>query len=520
MTNAGNTGKSPVFVLVIFLIVTGLVLVAGCTQKNTEPGNVKTGAGVIMTDAGAVSGTTGNGVAVYRGIPYAAPPTGDLRWRPPAAVQPWTGVRNSTQYGAACPQPPSTDMKVLQEMNEDCLFLNVWTPAGTDEGLPVMVFIHGGSWKAGAGSLALYDGSALARKDVVVVTLNYRLGALGFFAHPELAQESAYNSSGNYGLLDQQAALKWVGRNIDKFGGDPSKITVFGESAGASSVLAHLASPGSRGLFWQAIVESGPLFSNGATISVFRPRNEAEQYGVDFARSLGISGPDAVRQMRTVKSMDLINATPEPQSAFWSVRILQFKPITDGWIIPEDPQEVFREGRQNAVPLIIGTNSDEGTTLAMGVNMTVPEYERYVRAHFGKDADRVLAQYPAGTPAEVQTRMERIMTDFDFDDAAKLVAGSMAGLNRSTYLYRFSYVIPGQPYGAFHGSELFFIFRPSNIKPDTAGSRVSDTMMDYWTRFAKTGNPNGGTDVNWPEYDSLTGRYLNISAVPVVATGY
>jgi para-nitrobenzyl esterase len=156
----------------------------------------------------------------------------------------------------------------------------------------------------------------------------------------------------------------------------------------------------------------------------------------------------------------------------------------------------------------------------MGVNMTVPEYERYVRAHFGKDADRVLAQYPAGTPAEVQTRMERIMTDFDFDDAAKLVAGSMAGLNRSTYLYRFSYVIPGQPYGAFHGSELFFIFRPSNIKPDTAGSRVSDTMMDYWTRFAKTGNPNGGTDVNWPEYDSLTGRYLNISAVPVVATGY
>ncbi|MFA4849839.1 MAG: carboxylesterase family protein, partial [Methanoregula sp.] len=190
-------------------MIAGLVLVAGCIQNNPEPGPVSPGAGVVITDAGSLQGTTENGITVYRGIPYAAAPVGDLRWKPPAAVQPWPGVRNATAYGAVCPQPKSGEFDVMPVMSEDCLSLNVWSPAkNQNEKLPVMVFIHGGAWKTGAGSQALFDGSSLANKGVVVVTLNYRLGALGWMAHPELTAESPHNSSGNYGILDQQAALK------------------------------------------------------------------------------------------------------------------------------------------------------------------------------------------------------------------------------------------------------------------------------------------------------------------------
>ncbi|MFA4876408.1 MAG: carboxylesterase family protein, partial [Methanoregula sp.] len=215
---------------------------------------------------------------------------------------------------------------------------------------------------------------------------------------------------------------------------------------------------------------------------------------------------------------EILNATPELKSPFWTMRTIQFKPITDGWIIPAAPQEVFRQGTQNPVPLIVGNNAAEGIPLALDTNMTVLEYQQYIRERFGKNADQILAAYPAGTPAEVQAQTERVMTVYDFDHASKLVAGSMARLNQSTYLYRFTYALPGQPYGAYHGSELYFIFRHFPGEPDPASNKVSDTMMDYWTQFAKTGNPNGKTNVNWPEYDTRTGQYLDINTTSRVAT--
>nr|WP_321352585.1 carboxylesterase/lipase family protein [uncultured Methanoregula sp.] len=507
----------PAGLLVIVLILGCLVFCAGCSQKSTGPGSVK-------TEAGSVSGTVENGVFVYRGIPYAAPPTGELRWKPPSAVSPWTGVRNATEYGAICPQAISdnpTPGAAPAAMSEDCLYLNVWSPLkNPEEKLPVMVFIHGGAFMEGAGSLPLYDGSSLARKGVVVVTLNYRLGALGFFAHPELAEESAFNTSGNYGLMDQQAALLWVQNNIGAFGGDPSKVTVFGESAGASSILSHLSSPLAKGLFMQAIVESAPLWTNGSSVDIISTRQDAEQKGIAFARDLGFSSPGAIRKMRALDAMTLVNATPRSPSAFWTTHSLIFKPSVDGRILPATPEETFRLGRQNKVPIIIGTNADEGTLLAAKTGMNVSAYEQYIRNRFGTYAPDVLTAYPAKNPSEAQYQMERIMNDFDFTEAARFVANSHTGINQTTYIYRFSYEMPGQPLGAFHGSELYFVFRPASMNPDPVSAGVSDMMMDLWTRFAKTGNPNGRMNVTWPQYSNTTGKYLDIGALPSVKTDY
>jgi para-nitrobenzyl esterase len=282
----------------------------------------------------------------------------------------------------------------------------------------------------------------------------------------------------------------------------------------------HLVSPRSKGLYQQAIVESGPVWTNGITMDIFAARAEAEQHGEDFAAKLGYSGPDAIEQMRKLPPEDLLAATPWPSSSFWRVQTLGFKPTIDGWTIPDSPDTLFRLGRENPVPLIIGTNSDEGSTLAADANMTVPEYEAFIRDRFGADADAVLARYPAGSTAEVQSRLIRIMTDYDFRDAAKFVAGSMAALEPSTYLYRMSYALPGQPYGAFHGNELVYVFGPAGMLNDPTSIAVSDSMMDLWVRFARTGDPNGGTSVAWPRYTKAGDQYLDIGATLTVKSGY
>ena len=276
--------------------------------------------GIVKTDAGSVSGINQNGLQVFLGIPFAAPPTGDLRWRPPAPVQPWNGVKETKEYSPSCPEPLSPGSPV--NMSEDCLYLNVWTPAqSADEKLPVMVFFYGGAFGQVApfGTMAVYNGTTLAEKGVIVVTTNYRLGALGFLAHPQLDNESPHNSSGNYGLLDQQAALQWVQRNIGAFGGDPSRVTIFGQSAGGESVLIHLVSPQSKGLYQQAIVESGPFWANGPTIDNVHSKADAEQIRRRRTQtSLGYPGPDAIAQMRHMSPEALINATPWPSSSWQS----------------------------------------------------------------------------------------------------------------------------------------------------------------------------------------------------------
>ncbi|MDD1727509.1 MAG: carboxylesterase family protein [Methanospirillum sp.] len=496
-------------VLVICLLIIGFS--AGSTQNGSEHG-------VVKTDAGSISGIQENGLRVYLGIPFAAPPTGDLRWKPPAPVKPWNGVKETKAYCLACPQPIAADPSL--NMSEDCLYLNVWTPAkSADEKLPVMVFLYGGAFGKIAGSMPLYNGTALAEKGVVVVIPNYRVGALGFLAHPDLDRESAYNSSGNYGLLDQIAALQWVQRNIEAFGGDPSKVTIFGQSAGGESILIHLASPMSKRLFEQAIVESATLWANGAEIDAIYSKADAEQLGETFAKSLGYSGPDAITQMRRLNYQNITNATPWPNSSFQIVNSKHFEPTIDGWLIPDAPDNVFRLHNETPLPLMIGQNADDGTTLAADANMTVPEYITYIRNRFGKDADSVLANYPANSTQEVQYRLEQIMTRYDFADAAKFVAGSMSDLDRNTYLYRYSYVLPGQPYGAFHGSETILLFKVP-IPPNPENTLVSDNLIDLWIRFAKTGDPIGGMDVTWPQYTQTDDRYLDINNIPTVKSGY
>jgi len=501
------------YILVICLIVIGFSAIAGCTRNGGGAG-AASGSGIVKTDAGSVAGFEQGGLRVYTGIPFAAPPVGDLRWRPPAPVQHWEGVKQATAFSPACPQPLAADPALNQ--SEDCLYLNVWTPAkSADEKLPVMVFLYGGAFGKIAGSMPLYNGTALAQKGVVVVTTNYRVGALGFLAHPELDIESSNNVSGNYGLLDQIAALQWVQQNIDKFGGDPSRVTVFGQSAGGESILIHLASPQSRGLFSQAIVESGTFWKNGAEINALYTKADAEQLGESYAHDLGYPGPGAIAGMRKLPYQDLTNATPWPPSPFEMVSSKHFEPTIDGWLIPDAPETIFRLHQQNQVPLLIGNNADDGTTLAANAGMSVPAYRAFIQGRFGNNADSVLRKYPATTPGEVQLRLAQIMTDYDFTDAVKFVAGSMADTTTTTYRYQYSYILPGLNLGAFHGSETILLFNVP-MKKDPATVSVEENLIDLWSRFAKTGNPNGGMNVTWPKYTREQGQYLDIGAVPVV----
>lgn len=494
-------------ILALCLILIGSFLLAGCTQDKPATATVK-------TDAGYVSGSNQDGIKVFLGIPFAAPPTGDLRWRAPAPVQPWDDIKETQQYAATCPQPGSA---APLAMSEDCLYLNIWTPTqGADEKLPVMVFFYGGGFKEVAGSMPAYNGTTLAQKGVVVVTANYRLGALGFLAHPGLDNESAHNVSGNYGILDQQAALAWVQENIDQFGGDPSRVTIFGQSAGGESVLIHLVSPESKGLFSRAIVESGPFWSHGAIINATHSKADAEAFGMEYAADLGYTGPDAITRMRSLSPEDLINATPSPASGFWTTHTVEFEPTVDGWILPDTLDNLYGSHREISVPFMIGNNDGDGTTLAANANMTVPEYVAFIRDRFGKDAGAVLARYPANSTAEVQVRLAQIMTDFDFSDSVKFAAGSMGDMNQDTYVYRYSYVLPGQSYGAFHGSETALLFGMPGVPYDPA---VAENIVDLWTRFAKTGNPNGGMNVTWPHYSRDDSRYLDIGNISVVKNG-
>ncbi|MFA4876386.1 MAG: carboxylesterase family protein [Methanoregula sp.] len=504
-------------ILVFCLVLSGFSLIAGCAQKGPDAGPAKPDAVVVKTDTGSVSGSQQGNLRVFSGIPFAAPPTGNLRWRPPAPVQPWSGVKETKVFSPACPQPALADPTL--NMSEDCLYLNVWTPAkNTSEKLPVMVFFYGGAFGKIAGSMPVYNGTALAENGVVVVTPNYRVGALGFLAHPELDSESPYNVSGNYGLLDQIAAMQWVQRNIDKFGGDPARVTVFGQSAGGESILIHLVSPQSKGLFSQAIVESGTFWTNGAEIDALNSKAEAEQLGQTFAQGLGYSGPGAIAGMRTLDARKIADATPWPAAPFEMVNMRHFEPTIDGWLIPDSPDTLFRNHRENPVPLIIGSNLNDGRTLSAGANMTAMEYRTFIRNRFGKDADGVIAKYPANSTGEVQARLEQIMTDYDFTDAVTFVAGSMSETGTSTWRYQYSYVLPGQPYGAFHGSETILLFS-ALPNPDPQTASVSDNLIDLWTRFVKTGNPNGGMNITWPIYTREQGKYLVINVTPSVAGG-
>lgn len=513
--------RLPHVALLIVCLAIALLAASGCG----EPAAPEETLDRPVVTGGTISGEQDGGMRKYLGIPYAAPPVGERRWQPPQPVEPWSGVRACTAYGPSCPQEgiPLGPFGVGRT-SEDCLYLNVWTPAATpDDRLPVMVWIHGGSFVSGSGSLPLYAGDRLAAAgDVVVVTINYRLGPFGFLAHPALSAESAEGSSGNYGLLDQVAALDWVQDNAEAFGGDPGRVTVFGESAGAISILDLMASPLAEGSFQRAIVQSGILWENGLGSMTGTTLAEAERAGVAFGRRLGVP-PDS----NDAATLEALRAVPAPdllaeagRGVDFLTEGLAFKPVVDGYVLPRSATSVFEAGEQMDVPLLIGSNADEGELfLAQMRPLTPAQYRAYVRATFGEYADDVLALYPASTSNEVRRAMSRMLTEMGFASSARFAAAAVAeGGQARAFLYQFTRVPPlageqfGLPKGAFHGLEIPYVFGQAELfgVNDPVDLRLSEAMMGMWTRFAATGDPNEAGDALWPPYSPDDDRHLEL----------
>ncbi len=506
------------FIAVLCLLATAAFIGAGCGGTTTTPESTME---VPQLESGPISGTLEDGVWTYLGIPYAAPPTGDLRWKEPQPVKEWKETLICDEYGPSCPQPKDdwTGMMDVGYTDEDCLYLNVWTPAESpDEKLPVMVWIHGGAFKSGSGSLDVYDGHNLAEEDVVVVTINYRLGALGLMAHPLLSEESPNGVSGNYGLLDQVAALEWVQENIDAFGGDADNVTVFGESAGGMSILNLMASPLAEGLFDRAIVESGPMLDLGLPINEVPTLEEAEKTGEEISKELGCDGEeDELAALREVSPDELIEASSSDSEFFSPISL---SPNVDGYLLTESPSEAFAAGRQHAVPLLTGINANEGTLFILTQDITLNQYRLMGNYLYGEHAGEVEALYPAAGEGEVKAAMDRLITQMGFGASARFTAESMQKMGEPAYLYLFTQTLQDPRtqslgLGSFHGLEIMYVFGnfdKMEIEGLTeADYALSEAMMDYWTSFARSGDPNaGGAAVAWPAYAEDTADYLEL----------
>jgi para-nitrobenzyl esterase len=454
---------------------------------------------VVTISTGQLRGSlTANGGAVFKNIPFAQPPVGNLRWREPQPAKAWSGVRDATMMGPMCHQ---NDNKQLPH-SEDCLQLNVWTPKSPmTTQVPVMVWVHGGGNTAGSGIEALFNGEVLASHGVVVVNINYRLGVFGFFAHPELSKESPHHASGNYGLADQIMALRWVQENIAKFGGNPKNVTIFGESAGASDVNALIASPLAKGLFVRVIAQSGPA---GAGLL----QAVAEKRGVDFAASLGFSGDDALAKLRALSETELIE-----KGARAGLGI-----TVDGWVLQEPATKIYAQGHQQKVALLIGNNSQE-----MQPRGAPGDVRRMISERYGPLADRALAAYGVNGPSDPQPDPENgtVLLQFTTDNSFRcgtvqeLVWHTAAG--NTGYEYQFSRTVHGQEaLGAPHASEIPFIFGTLPVwqnmrKYNDSDRQYAPQMQEYWTNFAKTGDPNGGNLVKWPKFDATARAYLDFA---------
>jgi len=472
----------------------------------------------VRVSGGLLEGTTGSkpGIRTFLGIPYAAPPVGALRWKAPEPPAKWTGIRKADKFGNHCMQTtPFADMVFQSPESEDCLYLNVYTPAKTSsERLPVMVWIHGGGYYAGSGDEPRHDGSVLAAKGVIVVTINYRLGVMGFLAHPELTAESAHKVSGNYGLMDQIAALRWVHDNITAFGGDAGKVTIFGESAGSLSVSAMVATPLTKGLFARAIGESGAHF--GAPGGTMMPvlLAEGEKRGKELAASMVAK---SVAELRAVPAAALIKATWSNPSNYW--------PIVDGYVFPADPWEIYAEGKQNHVALLAGWNSAEAKSMAGG--MKTPEaLEAALRKQFPGNEEAALKAYPMGDDAhQTQLSAVALMSDnFIVYSTWKWIEMQTATGKAPVYRYLFDHVIPtatgdapADDPGAAHATDIEYVFGTLETKKLAwrgSDRKVSELISSYWTNFAKTGNPNGPGLAEWPVYDAKTRQVLRLDANP------
>ena len=480
----------------------------------------------VQVEGGLVSGTPGWGWGVreFRGIPFAAPPLGELRWQPPQPVVPWEGVLAADHFAAACTQEPTPTSSYnwhrgFVNFSEDCLYLNVWTPASTpDERLPVMIWYHGGGGRMNTASKPEFDGNSLAKKGVVVVTTNYRLDVFGWLAHPELSKESEHGISGNYGALDQLAAIRWVKNNIANFGGDPEKITIFGQSAGSRSVNWLAASPLTKGLIQGVIAESHVVFNRMETLE------EAEATGLEFLKA---SGKRSIAELRAMSDEDLLAASLESSMRFGGA-------IVDGWFLPNDIYTIYSRGEQNDIPLITGATNDEGMALRRGrfpgaageqrsgSPETLADYRAWVKFNFGDRADELLKHYPATNDAEAQRVYHDVYRDINFEGHRTYAKLQATTGKAPVYLYMFSHVPPHPetngnnpptPVGAVHSSEYIYVFdnlRMKDYQWTSADRRMAQIMSTYWSNFAKTGNPSGEGAPNWPVYNPNDEYWLNI----------
>ncbi len=478
-------------------IACSVVLIASTLTMRADLATVK-------TDAGAVSGVAKDpGVTAYLGIPFAAPPVGDLRWRPPQAAAHWNGIRKADRFGTSCMQneagsrlPWTEEFMTQGPIGEDCLYLNVWTPAtNASARLPVMFWIYGGGFNEGSSSVAVYDGAALARKGIILVSANYRVGPLGFLAHPELTKESEHHVSGNYGILDQIAALQWVQRNIGAFGGDPNRVTIFGQSAGALSVIDLMHSPLAKGLFARGIAQSGPGLLGRNALGANATLSDREAAGVRYAESKG------ARSLAELRAL-----APEvffAPSAGRGGAPPANGPFKDGWVLPQtDPSE--------QVPLMLGFVADDLGIAGGGLGQvpakpTVATFESGAQRTYADQASAFLKLYPVTEDADVPAAMKAAGRDRARVSVA-LWAAEQQNPSKRIYTYYFDRVLPwpAHPeFGAFHTSEVPYVFQTLDRlnRPWAPVDRnVSDAVSSYWTNFAKTGDPNGNGLPPWPQY--------------------
>lgn len=451
------------------------------------------------------------GEVAFLGVPYAAPPVGELRWRPPEPAKKWEGTRKAAAFGPACPQLPQEWPPYIPGQ-EDCLYLNIWTTRLSAKArLPVVVYFPGGGNTAGYSQFTPL-GPAFAQLGVVVVTANYRLGPFGFLAHPALTAESVQHSSGNYGLLDQMQALRWVKENIAQFGGDPERVTIMGQSAGAVDACMLMASPLAKDLFRGAILQSGECQST-LLEDIRKPihynfiEGTGEAMGERLANDLGLSGSaDVPVQMRRVSVDTVLKAWSQDSR-------MHFDALVDGWVVPEQPAKTFADGRQMHIPILVGSNADEATVFGDGGIKTVDEYKRYLQKDTGKWADQEFAAYPANSDAGVHARWLQLQSDeFAYGAYSMALAATRAG--QRAYLYDFTFGDTGKaaPLGAHHGLELNFLCNvfPEGWEQSVADAKLSETMRDYWTQFAKTGDPNHNGVPAWKAFDPALNQSLEL----------
>ena len=460
---------------------------------------------VVAVTGGQVRGKALGGGAVFKGVPFAAPPVGDLRWREPMPVQPWTGVRDAANYSAPCSQVAGGwNDKIAAISKEDCLHLNVWTPEWPAKSpKAVMFWIHGGANMGGStlgegGIEPPFDGERLSRKGVVVVTTNYRLGIFGFLAHPELTAESSHRVSGNYGILDLIAALKWVNQNIARFGGDPRKVTIFGQSAGGHDVGLLLTSPLARGLFQRAIEQSGTVILGGRLTP---PLSQVEQAGIKLAEKMGAPATGGLKHMRSLPAAEVLKASPP----YGGGGPLRPEPNVDGYVLPQLPARVFRSGGQAPLPLLIGSNARE-RALEGGAEAL----RKAIDDFFGGLAPQARKLYSQGVtyPPHGDANAQ-YSTDTVFRCASVAIA-DWHSIKNPTWQYEFSQAY--EPLGAAHSWELQYVF--GNLlptAPQPVDRTVSDQVMTYWTNFAKNADPNGGGMPVWPRHDAKNDSYLEFT---------